>query len=204
MTVERASKQIRTHETRLVQRMTLAPIVIICEITCYQHDKRPTASIPRDNFIFDELHGPPPPPPRSYVRFNASRKAGNRGEEERKGAGEKEMVTGGRGARSGTKGEREGESHIRGGHRASKRQLMCRGHNGGRMVHCQDCARSECPRSVSVSSSPRERNILRLRFACTKVRRVRLGMVGDDTCGNPGVYWRCYLTIRRPLPPRDA
>jgi len=30
--------------------------VIICEITCYQHDKRPTTSIPWDNFIFDELH----------------------------------------------------------------------------------------------------------------------------------------------------
>lgn len=167
-------------------------MVIICEITRYQHDKRPTASIPRDNFIFDELHGPPPPPPRGYVRLNASRKAGNRTRRKERRAGEKETATGERERERETqeagRREREGESHIRGGHRASKRQLMCRGHNGGRMVHCQGCARSERPRSVSVSSPPRERDILRLRFACTKVRRVDLGMADGDTCANSGVY----------------
>lgn len=57
MVLQWASKQIRTREARFVQKITLAPIVIICEITRYQHDKRPTsnASIPRDNFIFDEV-----------------------------------------------------------------------------------------------------------------------------------------------------
>lgn len=82
------------HVERFVQRIALAPMVIICEITRYQHDKRPTASIPRDNFIFDELHGPPPPPPRGYVRLNASRKAGNRARRKERRMGEKETATG--------------------------------------------------------------------------------------------------------------
>lgn len=181
---------IRPMQRGFIQKIALAP-VIICEIIRYQHDKRPTASFPRDNFIFDELHGPPPPPPHDYVQLNASRRAGNRARRKER-TGEKETATGGRGVGE----EGEGESHIRGGHRASKRQLMCRGHNGGRMVHCQGCARSECPRSVSVSSPSRERDILRLRFVCTKVHRVDLGTVSDDTCGNPGVYWRHYLTVR--------
>ncbi len=67
-----------TYPDRFVQKIVFALMVIICEITCYQHDKRPTALIPRDNFIFDELHGLPPPSPRGYVRLNALRKAGNR------------------------------------------------------------------------------------------------------------------------------
>lgn len=100
---------------RFVQRIALAPMVIICEITRYQHDKRPTASIPRDNFIFDELHGPPPPPPRGYVRLNASRKAGNRTRRKERRAGEKETATEERerDARSGEKGERGRESYPR-------------------------------------------------------------------------------------------
>lgn len=67
-----------TYPDKFVQKIMLAPMVIICEITCYQHDKRSTPLIPRDNFIFGELHSPPPPPPRGYVRLNALRKAGNR------------------------------------------------------------------------------------------------------------------------------
>ena len=44
---------------------------------------------------------------------------------------------------------REERSRIHGGHRASKRQLMCRGYNGGWMAHCQGYTSSECLCSVS-------------------------------------------------------
>ena len=45
---------------------------------------------------------------------------------------------------------REERSRIHGGHRASKRQLMCRGYNGGWMAHCQGYTNSECLCSVSL------------------------------------------------------
>lgn len=50
------------------------------------------------------------------------------------------------------------------------------------MVHCQGCARNECPRSASVSSSPRERS-LRLSASCAQrcVESLDLGRDGAAT-----------------------
>lgn len=68
------------------------------------------ALIPRDNFVFDELHGPPPslrpppppphppPPPRARgnIRLNASRESGGIGRGEKNlGGGEKGTALGG-------------------------------------------------------------------------------------------------------------
>lgn len=101
---------------------------------------------------------------RPHVRLDALEKAKGIGRGGKKGARtKKERRRREDERRGGTKRERE--SHIRGGHRASKRQLMYRGHNGGRMVHCQGRASSECPRSVSRSPLHLDRYS---RLACTK------------------------------------
>lgn len=110
----------------------------------------------------------PPPPINPYQSHDRTKGCQNRKNEIR---------------RRGREGEER--NHIHGGHRVSKRQLMCWGYNGERMVHCQGCTRSECPCSVSVTSIRSGQPAQRCTERCSTegVERGTNVSIHQKTCG---------------------
>lgn len=129
---------------------------------------------------------PPPPPPRGNVRLNGGRH-GNWERRKERARAKKERRQAGRGR----KRDGGGESYPRRSSGLKETINVPRTHNGGRMVHCQGCARSERPRSVSVSSPPWKH--IPLGFASCAQRCVE--SIWKDPRRQSDVYWRFYSTV---------